>query len=74
LLSLGRARESLPIFQLIVDKFPHRGDAEDSLARGHHVLGDTKEAIRHYRRELTIDPSVESAKRHVEGMTRQAVN
>lgn len=72
LLSSGRARESLPIFQLIVTKFPHSADAEDSLAQVHHVLGDTKEAIRHYRRELEIDPSVESARRHVEEMTRKA--
>ncbi|WP_448097620.1 serine hydrolase [Luteibacter yeojuensis] len=68
LLSTGRARDALPIFRLIVEKFPKSANAEDSLAQAYHVVGDTKNSVLHYRRVLQLDPTSESARRHIEEM------
>lgn len=68
LLSTGRARDALAIFQLIVEKFPESANAEDSLAQAYHVVGDTSNSILHYRRVLQLDPTSESARHHIEEM------
>lgn len=69
LLSTGRARDALAIFQLVAEKFPESANAEDSFAQAYHVVSDTKNSILHYRRVLQLDPTSESAKRHIEEMT-----
>lgn len=68
LLSTGRAKDALAIFQLVVAKFPNSANAEDSLAQAYHVVGDTRNSILHYRRVLQLDPTSESARHHIEEM------
>jgi CubicO group peptidase (beta-lactamase class C family) len=70
LLSTGRARDALPIFQLIVTKFPRSANAEDSLAQAYHVLGDVAASVAHYRRVLELDPGNTSAQHHLDTLAK----
>ena len=65
LLSTGRAREALAVFQLTAAKFPDSANAHDSLAQAYHVTGDVAGAVREYRRVLALDPGAEGARRHL---------
>ena len=71
LLSTGRSREALAIFQLIADKFPQSANAHDSLAQALWINGDKASAIIHYRRALELDPTMDSAKKHLEELAGQ---
>ncbi|WP_296615801.1 serine hydrolase [Sphingomonas sp.] len=65
LLSTGRARDAVPLFAFIAHEYPNSANAHDSLAQAYHVVGDAAASLREYRRVLELDPSNESAKRHV---------
>lgn len=66
LLSTGRARDALPLFQFIARHFPHSANAHDSLAQASLVNGDAAAALLHYERALALDPANDSARRHVD--------
>lgn len=66
LLSTGRARDALPLFQFITRHFPHSANAHDSLAQASLVNGDAAAALLHYERALALDPANDSARRHVD--------
>jgi CubicO group peptidase (beta-lactamase class C family) len=65
LLSTGRARDALAVFQLAADRFPGSANAHDSLAQVSLVNGDKEMAVIHYRRALALDPSNHDAERHL---------
>lgn len=65
LLSTGRARDALPLFQLIAQQFPDSANAHDSLAQAYLVNGDDTAALAHYERTLALAPDNDSARRHV---------
>lgn len=69
LLSTGRARDAVPLFAFIAHEYPNSANAHDSLAQAYHVVGDATASLREYRRVLELDPSNESAKRHVAELT-----
>lgn len=71
LLSTGRSREALAIFRLVADKFPQSANAHDSLAQAALINGDRASAITHYRRALDLDPTMDSAKKHLEELAGQ---
>ena len=57
LLSTGRSRDAVPLFELIADRFPTSMNAHDSLAQAYRVSGDRAGAERTYRRVLQLDPT-----------------
>jgi len=69
LLSTGRARDALPLFELIADRFPDSANAHDSLAQALLVNGDTASALLHYQRTLALDPANPDARRHVDALS-----
>jgi CubicO group peptidase (beta-lactamase class C family) len=65
LLSTGRARDALPLFQLTAAQYPDSANAHDSLAQAYLVNGDDASALRHYERTLALNPVNPDATRHV---------
>ena len=65
LLSTGRARDAVPVFAFVAEKFPESANAHDSLAQAYHVVGNIPASTREYERVLQLDPNNESARRHL---------
>lgn len=66
LLSTGRARDALPLFAFIAERFPDSANAHDSLAQAYLVNGDKAAALRHYQRAVALDPANDGARRHID--------
>jgi tetratricopeptide (TPR) repeat protein len=68
LLSTGRAKDALALFQFIALKFPASANAHDSLAQAYRVNGNIAASIAEYRRVLQLDPQADSARLHLAEM------
>jgi CubicO group peptidase (beta-lactamase class C family) len=61
LLGKRKYEQAIDLFAFNVFAFPGSGNAHDSLAEAYMTIGDNENAIKHYRKALEIDPSLESA-------------
>lgn len=62
LLQAQRIPEAIAVFQLNVEVFPESANAYDSLAEGYMRNGDSKSAIRYYKKSLDLNPGNDNAK------------
>lgn len=69
LLSRKQLNEAIAVFKLNVEAYPQSANVYDSLGEAYMVHGDKEKAIENYRRALTIDPTLESAKQALMKLT-----
>lgn len=63
LLSDGRTGEAIEVFRANAEAFADSANTWDSLAEAHLETGNRKEAVRLYRRALSVDPGFSNARR-----------
>lgn len=56
LLNLGQKEEAIAIFKANTEKYPESANAWDSLGEGYALNGDKKEAIKAFKKSLSLDP------------------
>jgi peptidylprolyl isomerase len=71
LLRKAQVNEAIEVFKLNVEAYPQSANVYDSLAEAYLLSGDKEKAIENYRRALTIDPTMESAKQALKKLTGQ---
>jgi tetratricopeptide (TPR) repeat protein len=71
LLRRNEVNEAIAVFKLNVEAYPQSANAYDSLGEAFMVQGDKEKAIENYQKALTIDPTMESAKRALKRLTGQ---
>lgn len=59
----GKFKEAIAIFQLNVSKYPHSGNAYDSLGEAFLKSGDTGNAITNYKKSLELNPKNKNAQK-----------
>lgn len=63
LISYERYEDAIATFRLGIKYFPNSGNLHDSLGETFLTIGDTTNAIRFYRRSISLDPTNEYAKK-----------
>jgi tetratricopeptide (TPR) repeat protein len=71
LLRRKQVNEAIEVFKLNVEAYPESANVYDSLGEAYMVSGDKERALENYRRALTIDPTMESAKQAFKKLTGQ---
>jgi tetratricopeptide (TPR) repeat protein len=64
----NRVSEAIEIFKINVERYPSSGNVYDSLGEAYMRNGDAKEAIRHYKKSLEIDPGNTNARGMLESL------
>jgi peptidylprolyl isomerase len=70
LMSRNQVNEAIEVFKLNVEAYPDSANVYDSLGEAYIVRGDREKAIENYKKALTIDPTMESAKRALQKLLR----
>ena len=66
LLGQGHVNEAVGIFRLNQEEYPESANCYDSLAEGLLAQGDAAGALQNYKKALSMDDSLESARRKIE--------
>jgi len=66
-----RLNEAIAVLKLNVEAYPQSANAYDSLGEAYLMVRDKEKAIENYRKALELDPTMESAKRALQMLTRQ---
>jgi FKBP-type peptidyl-prolyl cis-trans isomerase len=71
LLRRKQVNEAIEVLKLNVEAYPQSANVYDSLAEAYLLSGNKEKAIENYRKALTIDPTLESAKEALKVLTGQ---
>jgi hypothetical protein len=71
LLQGGMKKDAIEIFKLNVEQFPESFNVYDSLGEGYMTNGDTKLAIKNYKKSLELNPKNDNAKKMLDQLNQK---
>ncbi len=71
LINDGDVSLAIEAFQLNTELFPENPNVWDSLGEAYYKKGDTKEALKHYKKALSIDPYFPSAQKMIQKLEKK---